>query len=165
MENVEQISLAYMIRNTRTRINAPAAAIWPFLLRFESFNQTFEKVEVLSGTLDTVGSVCLLTKQEGEWYMPPYLVKILLIEAEKQIVWKMLPHQGDSYTAFVDFSLAPDGEGAIFTSNVYTEAKIPRVGDAELREIERQMAENYDKLESYIFPILKNLAEDAVRQA
>jgi hypothetical protein len=155
----ENLSHAYLIRNTRTEINATPKKLWPYLLRFEEFNQTFEKVEVLSGAYDKVGSVSLLTKMQGEWFMPPYLVKIVRIVPEKQIVWTMFPQIGDGFFAFVDWQLVREGEQTVFVSNVYSEARMPRVADAAIPAIEEQMGAAYDKLEGYVFPILKRLAE------
>src|SRR5437764_11597832 len=99
MQHVEQYSQAYMIRNYQLDIEAPPRAIWPLLIEFERFNQTFERVDLLSGKRDEVGSVSLLVKQQGEWYMPPYLVKIIGLTPERQIVWKMFPQEGASFVA------------------------------------------------------------------
>jgi hypothetical protein len=159
MENIEQYSHAYMVRNYHLDIEAPPKAIWPLLIEFERFNQTFERVEVLSGKRDEVGSLSLLVKQQGEWCMPPYLVKIIRLVPERQIVWKMLPQEGQSYVAFVDFSLTPEGSLTRFLCNVYTEALVPRMSDASLKALEAKMAADYEKLEGHVFPTLKRLAE------
>lgn len=156
----EQISYAYLVRNSGIEIEAPAERVWPYLLRYEeSFNRTFEKVEVLSGTPDEVGSISLLTKQQGEWYMPPYYAKIVHIKPGRQIVWKLFPLEGDSFFAFVDFALSEDGGVTTFTSNVYAEFRLPLTTDANRSATEAKMAQDYERLEDHIFPILKSLAE------
>ena len=159
MQHSEQYSQAYMVHKDQFTIKAPPNVIWPLLIEFERFNQTFDRVEVIAGRRDEVGSVSLLVKQQGEWYMPPYLVKIIKIIPERQIVWKMFPVEGSSFMAFVEFSLVPEGAQTRFLCDVYTEAIVPRMADASLRELEAKMAADYEKLGNHIFPILKRLAE------
>jgi hypothetical protein len=159
MQHVEQFSQAYMVRNFQMPIDAQPKAIWPLLVEFERFNQTFERVDVLAGKRDEVGCLSLLVKQQGEWYMAPYLVKTIRLVPERQIVWKMLPQEGASFVAFVDFLLVPEGARTNFVCNVYTEALLPRMSPETLGTVEQKMAADYEKLEGYVFPILKRLAE------
>ena len=81
--------------------------------------------------------------------MPPYLVKIIRIVPERQIVWKTFPREGDSFFAFVHFSLTPQGAKTEFLVNVYTEALVPRTSTQALQALEKQMAGDYERLEAH----------------
>lgn len=159
MSNPEQISLAYLVRKFEMMIDAPRKAVWPYLLDFTSFNQTFEKVELLSGEENCVGAVSLLTKLQGKWFMPPYLVKVIRVIPEEQIVWKMFPREGEGFFGFVDFRIE-DNEGKTkFIDQLYFEYKVPRMADAKVAEYEERLQKDYEALEKEIFRKLKSLAE------
>jgi hypothetical protein len=98
-------------------------------------------------------------KQQGEWFMPPYLVKIVHVEPERRVVWKMFPEHGDGFLAFVEFAISPVGSRTQFQYHVYTEALLPRMSSKELAAAEKKMADDYERLEKHIFPILKRVAE------
>ena len=129
------------------------------MLRFETYNQTFEKVELLSGKQDEVGSISLLTKKAGDMYMPPYLVKIIEVKPQKQIVWKMYPRTGDEFYCMVDFSLEPVGKATRFFLDVYSESQLPIMTEAQLETVKRDVHKMYDKLVDMMFRNLKELAE------
>lgn len=159
MSHIEQISLAYLTRKFKLMIDAPPEAVWPHMLDFEKFNQTFERVEVLSGERNCVGTVSRLIKEEGEWYMPPYLVKIIELVPNEKIVWKMFPDQGDSFFGFVEFSLTEVEGKTEFYNGVYFEYLLPKMADDAIAEFEEKIQHDYAILEKKIFNKLKELSE------
>jgi len=159
MNFIDQVSQVFIVRNHEVQIEAAPRAIWPHLLKFENFNKTFEKVEVLSGKENTVGAISLLTKEKGELYMPPYLVKIVEMKPEKQIVWKMYPRTGDEFYCFVDFRLEGAKTGTKFIVAVYSESQVPLMSDAALAEYKAGVHKMYDSVMDIMLPNLKNLSE------
>jgi hypothetical protein len=160
MNQFDQYCQIQTFKTSRLLLEAPRATVWPLLLDFSSFNDTFERIEVLSGTPNTVGAISRLTKRQGEWWMPPYLVKIVHIDPGKQIVWKMFPEEGEVFSAFVDFSLDEVGEQTSFVIRLYKDNRVT------VRSVERLAAEKErihqasERLEREVmFPNLKRLVE------
>jgi hypothetical protein len=161
MHFIDQTSQFYIVRNHDVLLNATPEKIWPHVLRFESYNRTFEKVELLFGKQDAVGSISLLTKQAGEMYMPPYLVKVIDVKPNRQIVWKMYPRSGNEFYCMVDFSLEPVGKATRFYVDVYSENLVPIMSEKELEALKREVHGMYDKLIEIMFTNIKKLAEGA----
>lgn len=150
-----------MHKSSELRLNAPIARVWPFIQDFSSFNDTFDRVEVIEGQANTVGAVSRLTKSRGDWWMEPYLVKIVHIEPGRQLVWKMYSEKDDSFTGFVDFNLREDGAGTIFQIRLYKEQYIG--SEADIEAAKQAMFAASHKLESTVmFPNLKRLVESPV---
>ena len=159
MHYLDQTNQIFIVRNHDVLINAPPDKIWPQVLRFETYNRTFEKVELLSGKQDAVGSISLLTKKAGDMYMPPYLVKIIEVKPQKQIVWKMYPRSGNEFYCMVDFSLEPVGKATRFFVDIYSESHVPIMSDAQLEAVKSDVHKMYDKLIEMMFKNIKELAE------
>lgn len=134
MNQLDQYSQVQTYKLSQAVIKAPAARIWPHLLDFSSFNDTFEKIEVLVGEPNAVGTISRLTKKQGPFWIPPYLVKIVHIEVNRTVVWKMYPEQGDDATAFVDFSLTEVEGGTLFAIRNYKENRV------SIRSLSQQIA-------------------------
>lgn len=159
MHYIDQTNQIYIVRNHDVLINATPEKIWPHLLRFETYNRTFEKVELLSGEQDAVGSISLLTKKAGDMYMPPYLVKIIEVKPQKQIVWKMYPRTGNEFYCMVDFSLEPVGKATRFFVDVYSESQVPIMSKGQLETMKSDVHKMYDKLFEMMFKNIKELTE------
>lgn len=147
-------------KTSELTLNAPMAKVWPFIVDFSSFNNTFEKIEVIEGKANTVGAVSRLTKQQGKWFMAPYLVKIVHLEPGRQIVWKMYPEKGDDFNSFVDFSLSESGGKTKFTIRLYKDHRVHAKTPEDIEEVKRAIVAASDTLEqTMMFPNLKRLAE------
>jgi hypothetical protein len=146
---------------SEAEIDAPTDVVWPYLLDFGSFNDTFEKIEVLSGSPDTVGAISRLTKRQGPWFLPPYLAKIVHIEPGRQVVWKIYPEGGDDFSAFVDFGLRETASGTtIFSIRNYKENRLTIRSPEAQAEWIRTSIETARKLHFEVsIPNLRRLAE------
>ena len=159
MHHIDQTNQLFIVRNHDVLINTTPEKLWPHVLRFETYNRTFEKVELLSGMQDTVGSISLLTKKVGDMYMPPYLVKVIEVKPQRQIVWKMYPRTGNEFYCMVDFSLEPVGKATRFFVDVYSESQVPIMSEAQLERLKSDIHKMYDKLMEMMFKNIKDLAE------
>jgi hypothetical protein len=147
-------------KSSEVTLNAPPEKVWPFILDFSSFNDTFEKVEVIEGQANTVGAVSRLTKRKGEWWMEPYVVKIIHLEPGRKIVWKMFSEKDDEFNNFVEFSLHGEGGQTRFTIRLYKEHRIHAKTSQDIEDARKAIIAASDKLEQTImFPNLKRLTE------
>lgn len=149
--------------STEVVLDAPREKVWPFILNFSSFNNTFEKIEVIEGQADTVGAVSRLTKRKGEWWMEPYLVKIIHLDQGRQIVWKMFPEKGDDFNHFVDFSLRDEGAKTVFTIRRYNEERIHAKTPEDIEQARKAIVAAADeRTQNVMFPNLKRLVESSI---
>lgn len=151
-------------KSSELQLDAPMARVWPFILDFSTFNDTFEKIEVIEGQANTVGAVSRLTKREGEWWMEPYLVKIVHLEPGRQVVWKMYSEKDDEFSNFVDFSLREEGARTIFMIRLYKEQYIHARTAGDVEDAKKAICAASEKLEkSLMFPNLKRLVANCSR--
>ena len=95
--------------------------------------------------------------------MDPYLVKIIHIEPEKQIVWHVFPMEGDTFSVFADFSLQPVDGATRFIHRSYSQMRSPKMSGAQLLITQQHIKEANERLENEIlFPKLKKFAEQGV---
>lgn len=160
MNQLDQYRQVQIFNCGEVAIDAPARAVWPYLLDFRTFNDTFEKIELLEGEEHAVGSITRLTKSQGQWYVPPYLVKIIHLEPGKRIVWKLFPEQGEEYVAFVEFSLREEGGKTIFAIRNCKDQRVsvrsPQELAAYVREANEATARRHREVN---FPNIKRLCE------
>lgn len=149
-------------KSSELALNAPRAKVWPFILNFSSFNDTFEKIEVIEGEPNTVGAVSRLTKRKGKWWVEPYLVKIIHLDPGRQIVWKMFPESGDDFNNFVDFSLREERARTVFSIRLYKEQRIHAETPEDIERAKKAIVAASDELEqNMMFPNLKRLVESS----
>lgn len=145
---------------TELALNAPRAKVWPFILDFSKFNDTFEKIEVIEGQANTVGAVSRLTKRKGQWWMEPYLIKIIYIEPGHKVVWKMYSEKDDEFNNFVEFGLREESAKTIFTIRLYKEHYIHAKSAQDIEDAKNAIIAASNKLEqTMMFPSLKRLTE------
>lgn len=160
MNQFDQYTQIQTFKTSRLLLDAPRAQVWPYLLDFSSFNDTFERIEVLSGEPNIVGTISRLTKRQGEWWTPPYLVKIVHIDPGSQIVWKMYPEEGEAFSAFVDFSLDEVGDQTAFVIRLYKDNRVTVRSAEQLAAEKDRIWQASAKLEREVmFPNLKRLVE------
>ena len=166
MNQFDQYRQIQTFKTSELLVEAPSEIVWPFLLDFASINDTFERVELLSGVQNTVGAISRLTKRKGKWWMPPYLVKIIHLDPSKQIVWKMFPEEGEEFSRFVDFSLSKIERKTLFTIRLYMEQRLTVRSSEEETTAAQLMIETSGRLHrEVLLPNLKRLAEQAAKEA
>ena len=164
VNELDQYRQVHIFKTSEVLIEAPTDIVWPYLLEFSSFNDTFERVELLSGVQNTVGAISRLTKRKGEWWIPPFLVKIIHLNPGRQIVWKVFPEEGEAFSRYSDFNLRAVDQGTLFNIRAYEEHRFaPRSSEEEAKAIEA-MRQASDRLHrEVLFPNLKRLAEREVK--
>lgn len=147
-------------KSSELRLEAPIAKVWPFIVDFSSFNDTFERIDVIEGQANTVGAVSRLTKRQGEWWMEPYLVKIVHLEPGRQVVWKMYSEHNDDFNNFVDFSVREDGTGTVFAIRLYKEQFVYALTPQDVEDAKKAIFAASERIErTMMFPNLKRLVE------
>lgn len=160
MNQLDQYSQVQTHKLSQVVLAAPRERVWPYILDYSSFNDTFEKIELLAGEPNKVGAISRLTKRQGKWFLPPYLVKIIHIEDGHQIVWKMYPEQGDDSSSFVDFSLTDVADGTLFAIRLYKENRISIRGPEQIAAFSAELNASAGRLHHEVsFPNLKRLVE------
>lgn len=160
MNSIDDRTQIEVYKSSEVTLNAPREKVWPFILNFSSFNDTFEKIEVIEGQPNTVGAVSRLTKRKGKWWMEPYLVKVIHLDPGRQIVWRMFPERGDDFNNFVDFSLREQGAKTLFSIRLYKEQRIHARTPEDIEKTKKAIIAASDELEqNMMFPNLKRLVE------